>query len=208
MFRTACDNSVTTSQPASPPTANLRIPKCPPASPMCATPVRANPLHCPATARQRLIATHHDSPSIRHANPCGTGRVIPLRHCDSRIAARTISPRPPHNPYRHAHETSPRQLTTATNTASSSPMTAVCRTRQPSTEHKSALNLQPHPNSVVSTFQPCSSSPGSVLLPCFGDGTTGSARPAQRGVPGAETAFRDGQSRHDHLRKPLPRHLL
>ena len=29
MFRAACDNSVTTSQPASPPTANLAISKCP-----------------------------------------------------------------------------------------------------------------------------------------------------------------------------------
>ena len=61
MFRTACDNSVTTSPPASPPTANLSISKCPPANPICTKPDRANPLHCPTTARQRLIATHHDT---------------------------------------------------------------------------------------------------------------------------------------------------
>ena len=72
MFRAACDNSVTTSQPASPPTANLRISKCPPASPICAKPVRTNPLHCPTTARQRLTATHHDTPSIGIPTPCGT----------------------------------------------------------------------------------------------------------------------------------------
>ena len=69
MFRTTCDKRVTTSRPASPPTANLRIPKCPPANPICTKPDRSNPLPCPTTARQRLIAPHHDSPSIRSPTP-------------------------------------------------------------------------------------------------------------------------------------------
>ena len=75
MFRAACDNSVTTSQPASPPTANLRISKCPRARPICTKPDRAGPLHCPTTARRPLVATHHDIPSIR-THLGGTGHAI------------------------------------------------------------------------------------------------------------------------------------
>jgi hypothetical protein len=97
MFRVASDNSVTTSPPASPPTANLRIPKCPRASPDVHQPDRANPLHCPA--RQRLIAPHHDSPSIGIPNPCGTRRVIPLRQLATlELAALNISARPAARP--------------------------------------------------------------------------------------------------------------
>jgi hypothetical protein len=36
-------------------------------------------VHCPTTARQRLIAPHHDTPSIGIPTPCGTGRVRQLR---------------------------------------------------------------------------------------------------------------------------------
>ena len=94
MFRAACDNSVTTSPPASPPTANLSISKCLPVSSMCTKPVRANPVHCPTTARQRLIAPHHDSPSIGIPNPCGTGRVLALRQLATlELAALNISAR-------------------------------------------------------------------------------------------------------------------
>src|SRR6185312_8787070 len=58
MFRTACDNSVTTPQPASPAPANLTIWKCPPARPMCTKPDRANPSPLP----------HHRAPAA-HRNP-------------------------------------------------------------------------------------------------------------------------------------------
>ena len=77
MFRAACDNSVTTSQPAGPPTANPSMSKCPPACPVCnqTGPRQPSPLpHHPAV---RLTTTHHDT--FHPAPPCGTGRVIPLR---------------------------------------------------------------------------------------------------------------------------------
>ena len=65
MFRAACDNSVTTSPPASPPTANLTISKYPPASPICTKPDRANPSPLP----------HHRAPAA-HRNPSRQ----PFRH--------------------------------------------------------------------------------------------------------------------------------
>ena len=123
MFRAACDNSVTTSQPASPPTANLRISKCPPASPVCAKPVRANPLHCPTTARQRLIANRHDSPSRPPHAPTLAGPAVSLHSAHSRLSdvpAAHIQSRVRGMARRHAHETSPCQPTTATKTESSS----------------------------------------------------------------------------------------
>ena len=93
MFRAACDNSVTTSQPAGPPTANPSMSKCSPACPVCnqTGPRQPSPLpHHPAV---RLTTTHHDS--FHPAPPCGTGRVIPLRQfATPEVAARTISPRP------------------------------------------------------------------------------------------------------------------
>ena len=100
MFRAACDNSVTTSQPASPPTANLSISKCPPASQICTKPDRSNRVPCPTTARQRLIATHHDTPSIRIPPPaapavsfhCANSPLSSLRPATSVH----IPPRPPH----------------------------------------------------------------------------------------------------------------
>ena len=73
MFRAACDNSVTTSQPARPPTANLRISKCPPASPICAKPVPHQPSPLP---HHRVPAAHRTS--SRHplpsASPTPAGR--------------------------------------------------------------------------------------------------------------------------------------
>lgn len=65
MFRTACDNPVTTSKPASPPPANLTISKCPPASPICTKPHRANPSPLP----------HHRAPAA-HRKPAPQ----PFRH--------------------------------------------------------------------------------------------------------------------------------
>lgn len=65
MFRTACDNSVTTSQSARPPPANPIISKCPSASPIRTKPDRANPLPLP----------HHRAPAA-HRNPSPQ----PFRH--------------------------------------------------------------------------------------------------------------------------------
>jgi hypothetical protein len=79
MFRTACDNCVTTSQARRPTNSKPAHLEMPAGKPDVRHTSPRQPRHCPATARQALIATHHDSPSIRHANPCGTGRVIPLR---------------------------------------------------------------------------------------------------------------------------------
>lgn len=78
--------------------------------------------HCPTTARQLLIANRHHSPSaICTPNPCGTGRVIPLRTLATRgFAGRHIQSRVRGMARRHAHETSPCQPTTATKTESSS----------------------------------------------------------------------------------------
>jgi hypothetical protein len=105
MFRATCDKRVTTSQPASRPTANRRISKCPPANPMCTKPDRANRVPCSTNARQRLIAPHHDSPFIGIATPCGHARVLAVRQLATlELAARTISahsaarPPPIHRP--------------------------------------------------------------------------------------------------------------
>src|SRR6476660_4304023 len=101
MFRTACDNSVTTPPPASPPTANPSISKCPPAQPMRTKPDRANPSPHPTTARQRLIATHHHIPAIRTPHPpAAPSRVIPLRHLATlELADLNISARPAARPH-------------------------------------------------------------------------------------------------------------
>src|SRR5262245_44284492 len=69
MFRATCDNSVTTSPPASPSTSNLSISKCLSASPICTNQSPPSPLHYPTTARQRLIAPHHDTPFHPHPPP-------------------------------------------------------------------------------------------------------------------------------------------
>ena len=89
MFRTTCDNSLTTSQPASPPTANLAISTCPPPSQSCP---KTSPRQSGALPHHRT-PTAHRNPSRQpfrdpHApTPAGpTGPVIPLRHCDSRIS--------------------------------------------------------------------------------------------------------------------------
>jgi hypothetical protein len=98
MFRAACDNSLTTSPPASRPPANLRISKCPPANPICTKPVRANPLRCPTTSRLRLTATHHYTFHPQpHAAP---SRVIPLRQLATlELADLNISARPAARPH-------------------------------------------------------------------------------------------------------------
>ena len=113
MFRAACDNSVTTSQPASPPTANLRISKCPRARPNCTKPDRADPLHCPTTARRPLVATHHDTPSIR-THLGGTGHAISTPR--SRLSSLPPSPSVP-RPWRGQHR--------------SPPLTPTCRRSRP-----------------------------------------------------------------------------
>jgi hypothetical protein len=101
MFRTACDNSVTTSQPASPPTANPSISKCPPASPICTKPDRANPSPLP---HHRAPADHR-KPSRQpfrhpHAQPLRDRPCHSTPHtCDSRICRRPHSvPGPRHGP--------------------------------------------------------------------------------------------------------------
>ena len=107
MFRATCDNSVTTSPPASPPTANLTMSKCPPASPICTKPDRANPRHYPTTARQRLIATHHDSTFHPHTNPAGPAVSFPLRTLATLgFTAPKHQSRVRRMAHQHAHETS------------------------------------------------------------------------------------------------------
>jgi len=151
MFRPTCDNSVTTSPPARPPPANLRISKCLPAQPMCTKPDRSNR----AVPHPRAPAAHrnpsrHPLPSAS-LPPAATGRVLALRQFATlELAARNISARPaaraPHQsppPPRHAeghdlprpHRTPTNHAyarpTTATNTESSSPpRAALCRARQ------------------------------------------------------------------------------
>ena len=83
MFRAACDNSVTTSaarQPTNSKPAHLEMPS---GKPDLHQPVRSNRVPCPTTARQRLIAPDHDSPSIRTPHPlrdrpCSS--TAPIRH--------------------------------------------------------------------------------------------------------------------------------
>jgi hypothetical protein len=84
MFRTTCDNSVTTSaarQPTNSKPEHLEMPTGKPDLPQ--TRPRPTPLPCPTTTRQRLIATHHDTPSIRtprplRHRPCSS--TAPTRH--------------------------------------------------------------------------------------------------------------------------------
>ena len=105
MFRATCDKRVTTSaarQPTNSKPAHLEMPAGKPdvhqtrPRQSCALP------HHP---RQRLMATHHDSPFIGIANPCGTGRVLAVRQLATlELAARTLSahsaarPPPIHRP--------------------------------------------------------------------------------------------------------------
>jgi hypothetical protein len=143
MFRATCDKSVTTSQPVSPPPANLTIPKCPPAQPMCTKPDRANRGPCPPphTSAHR---TPSRQPFHPHPTPVGPAvcyhcansprsslRPSPSVHIPRRAAPTPITaPDPtcrrsrPAPPTQHAHPPSLYQPTTATNTESSSPMTA------------------------------------------------------------------------------------
>ena len=97
MFRTACDNSVTTSaasQPAHPqqtrPCRNARR-----HNRFAPNQTGPTPLHSPTTARQQLIANRH--PSAR-PNPFGTARSTPHTR-DARICRRPHSvPRARHGP--------------------------------------------------------------------------------------------------------------
>ena len=123
MFRAACDNSVTTSQPASRPTANLRISKCPPANPICTKQDRSNRVPCPTTgapAAHRRSSRHPFHPHAPH----------PLRHwtvsfhCANspRLSLRTSTS--VHVPRRGAPHQSP-------------PLTPTCRRSRPAppTQH-------------------------------------------------------------------------
>jgi hypothetical protein len=79
MFRATCDNSVTTSPPASPPTADPGITKCPPTCPVCnqTRPRQPSPLPHPrhASRSSHPITTALPSASPPPAAPI---RVIPL----------------------------------------------------------------------------------------------------------------------------------
>ena len=147
-----CDNSVTTSQPATPPTANLTISKCPPASPICTKTRPRQPSRLPHHRAPEAHRNPSRHPFHRHPHPCGIDRALALRqlatlklaalNMSAHSAARPDTDLPsltptcrrsqPAPPTQHAHQPSLRQPTTATNTESSSPhRTALCRARQP-----------------------------------------------------------------------------
>jgi hypothetical protein len=139
MFRTACDNSVTTSA-------------CPPADQQqtCASrnarqqtrfaPNKTGPTLATAPPPRASGSSQPITTPLPSAPTCGTGHVIPLRTlATSELAALNISARPqrgpPHQsppltptcrrsrpapPTHHAHQPALCQPTTATNTASSS----------------------------------------------------------------------------------------
>ena len=71
---------------------NRRISKCPLACPGSRGPDRANRVHCPNTPRQRLMATHQDTPSIGTPHPCGTS--LPDGFAVREVAVRRVSVRP------------------------------------------------------------------------------------------------------------------
>ena len=122
MFRAACDNSVTTSQPASRPTANLRISKCPPANPICTKQDRSNRVPCPTTGAPAAHRRSSRHPFHPHAPPpAALNRVIPLRQLATlELADLNISARPAARP----HTDSP-------------PLTPTCRRSRPAppTQH-------------------------------------------------------------------------
>jgi hypothetical protein len=119
MFRATCDKRVTTSAARQPTTSkpdHLEMPAGKPdVHPHQTAPTLST---APPPARQRLIATHHDSPSIHtptlRDRPChSTPHTRDSRICrpQHRSRVRTMA-------HQHAHETSPCQPATATNTES------------------------------------------------------------------------------------------
>jgi len=154
MFRTNCDKRVTTSAARQPTHSKPEHPEMPTGKPDMH---HTRPRQSCALPHHRTPAAHRnpsDSPSVS-THPRGTRHVIPLRHCDSRIAALSISPAsaawPSSTLTKHPHAS-----------RRGRPTPSHCRGRWPPpaglAKHRlnvrSARNLQPHPNDVVSTFKP------------------------------------------------------
>ena len=75
MFRATCDKRRDNVAARHPTHSKPGIPKCPPASPICTKPDRANPLHPTPRASGSSHPITTALPSAR-PNPCGTGRVL------------------------------------------------------------------------------------------------------------------------------------
>ena len=91
-FRAAGDNTATTSQPASPSMAKPEASRNAHRHARFA-PNQTPPIKCIApTPRQRLMATHQDTPSIGTPHPCGTS--LPDGCTVREVAVRRVSVRP------------------------------------------------------------------------------------------------------------------
>jgi len=136
MFRTACDNSVTTSAARQPTNSKPDHPEMPAGKPDLHQTRPGQPSPLPTTARQRLIANRHDSPSaIRTPQPLRAPAVSfhsahsPL----SDLAPPTFSPAsaawPAGTLTKHPHAS--RRRRPRPSHRRRSPRTALCRARQP-----------------------------------------------------------------------------
>jgi hypothetical protein len=130
MFRATCDKRVTTSPPRQPTNSKPAHLEMPAGQPHLhqTRPRQPAPLpHNPAPAAHRAPSRHPLASAS--PTPCGTGRVFTLRQLGASrsVAPHTDSPPPtptcrrsrPAPPTQHAHQPSPCQPTTATNTESS-----------------------------------------------------------------------------------------
>jgi hypothetical protein len=86
MFRTTCDKRVTTSQPASPPTANLSISTCPPPSQSCP---KTSPRQSGALPHHRTPTAHRNRSRqpVRHPHvPTPAGPAVSFHSAHSRLS--------------------------------------------------------------------------------------------------------------------------
>ena len=96
MFRTTCDNRVTTSAARQPTNSKPAHPEMPAGKPDMH---QTRPLESCALPHHRAPAAHRNPsrpPFHRHPHPCGTGRVLALSQLATlEPAALNISARPP-----------------------------------------------------------------------------------------------------------------
>jgi hypothetical protein len=150
MFRAACDNSVTTSPPTSPPIANPDHPKCPPAQPMCTKPDRADPRHCPTTASgsSQGITTPLPSapPTLRHRAVSFTAPTRHARACRPQHQCTFRAARPPHR-FTVPDPDMSKVTTCPANTARPPTMPMRGRQRRPIPSHRRSPRTAPPPDS-------------------------------------------------------------